>query len=205
MQALEPFIAPLSFGMLLTYHLVLVWQIRTAPLTVTLGLARRIRTLWVRTIMEGRQDILAVQTLRNWTMGATFLSSASILLGLGAVNLAFMAERTGELPAGDHALWMSKLAALGVLFLSSFFSFTIAVRYFNHVGMMITLLDREHNPGFPPEAVQSILERGATQYSLGMRLLYHSIPLSLWLFGPWWLLAGSVALIVALVWLDRGL
>ncbi|MBF0170950.1 MAG: DUF599 domain-containing protein [Nitrospinae bacterium] len=205
MELSEEIIAAVSFGALVAYHLHLTWRIRTAPLTVTMGLARRIRSLWVHTLMAGKLDILAIQTLRNWTMGATFLASASILLGLGAFNLALSAGQNGDLSTLPHSYWMVKLGALGIDFFASFFCFTISVRYFNHVGMMINVLDTEGEAGFPPEAVQSILERGAVSYSVGMRLLYLTIPLVMWMFGPWWLAGSSAGLLMALVWLDRGL
>ncbi len=205
MQLTEELIAVVSFGVLILYHVHLVWRIKTAPMSVTMGLARRIRSLWVHTIMSGKMDILAIQTLRNWTMGATFLASAAILLGLGSFNLALNAGEAGEIRLISHPLWVVKVGVLGTNFFAAFFNFTICVRYFNHVGMMINVLDKEGNSGFPPNAIKSILERGANHYSVGMRLLYLSIPLVMWLFGGWWLAAGTVGLLVTLYFLDRGL
>lgn len=205
MELSEELIVIASFAALILYHVHLTWRIKTAPLTVTMGLARRIRRLWVKTLMEAKLDILAVQTLRNWTMGATFLASATILLGLGAFNLALTADKAGELPHIAHTAWVIKLGALGIDFFASFFSFSICVRYFNHVGMMINVLDKEGRPGFPPEAVHMILERGAVAYSVGMRLLYLTVPLVMWMFGAWWLAGSAVALLIALFLLDRGL
>jgi uncharacterized membrane protein len=204
METLDYLLAAVSFGLLAAYHTNLVLKIRRNPLSVTMGLARRIRTLWVRTIMRGRLDILAVQTLRNWTMAATFLASAAILLGLGTFNLAFVAERAGEIPHIAHTVWLLKIAIIGMNFLISFFNFSVALRYFNHTGMMINVLDDAGKQGFHPEAVLSILERGTNHYSIGMRLLYLAIPLSLWLFGTIWLFFSSLALLAALILLDRG-
>jgi hypothetical protein len=33
--------------------------------------------LWVHANMDSQKDILAIQTLRNWTMAATFQASAA--------------------------------------------------------------------------------------------------------------------------------
>lgn len=205
MSLSEVSVALLAFGLLLAYHLHLFWRMKNAPMAVSLGLAQRIRSLWVRTLMKGKMDILAVQTLRNWTMGATFLASASILLGLGSFNLAISADQAGEIPQIAHTAWVVKLGALGIDFFASFFAFSLCVRYFNHVGMMINVLDEEGNSGFSQKEVESILHRGAIAYSTGMRLLYLSAPLVMWMFGGWWLLGGAVGLLVALILLDRGL
>ena len=52
--------------------------------------------------------------------------------------------------------------------------------------------------------VINILDRGGLHYTLGMRGYYLTIPLALWLFGPLWLLAGTLLLIIILYRLDRG-
>ena len=46
------------------------------------------RTAWVKTIMRDGQGILAVQTLRNSTMAATFLASTAVLLIIGVLTLS---------------------------------------------------------------------------------------------------------------------
>jgi len=52
--------------------------------------------------------------------------------------------------------------------------------------------------------VINILDRGGLHYTLGMRGYYLTIPLALWLFGPLWLLVGTLLLIIILYQLDRG-
>ena len=54
------------------------------------------------------------------------------------------------------------------------------------------------------EDVIEMLQRGGVHYTLGMRGYYLSIPLLLWLFGPLWLMAGTLVLLAALRRLDRG-
>jgi uncharacterized membrane protein len=203
-------LSPAALLLLVLYHYILYRKMRNNPTSTSLGLARRTRVLWVRTIMDEKKDILAIQTLRNWTMAATFLASAAILIGLGIFNLALTADKQGELSlligpfASDHpGLWTGKLILLGVDFLLAFFSFTLAVRYFNHTGFMINLPSNA-STDISIEDVIEILERGGTHYTLGMRAYYMTIPLSLWLFGPLWLMAGTVLMIVTLYRLDRG-
>lgn len=205
-------LSPAALLLLVIYHILLYRKIRSDPLKTAQGLARRTRALWVHTIMKGGRDILAVQTLRNWTMAATFLASAAILIGLGILNIAITADKQGALSlqmmsdfgSGHPGLWIGKLILLSADFLFAFFNFTLAVRYYNHTGFMINL-PVEDNAEISGEDVIEILDRGGTHYTLGMRGYYLAIPLALWLFGPLWLMAGTVLLIVVLYRLDRGI
>ena len=196
--------------LLVFYHVHLYHKIKHDPLSTSQGLAARTRALWVQAMMRDSRDILAVQTLRNWTMAATFLASTAILIGLGIFNLAITADKQGELSllishfGSDHpGLWIGKLILLGIDFLLAFFNFTLAVRYYNHTCFMINL---------PPDMraeitvgdVATILDRGGIHYTLGMRAYYLAIPMALWLFGPLWLLAGTLVMITALYRIDRG-
>ena len=203
-------VSTVALLLLLVYHVHLYGKMRSDPLSTSLGLARRTRELWVQTMMKGGKDIVAVQTLRNWTMAATFLASAAILIGLGIFNLAVTADKQGELSrliaplsSAHPGLWLAKLITLGVDFLFAFFNFTLAVRYYNHTGFMINL-PTDSSTEIRVEDVVQILDRGGTHYTLGMRGYYLAIPLTLWLIGPLWLLAGTLLLIVTLYRLDRG-
>jgi uncharacterized membrane protein len=50
---------------------------------------------------------------------------------------------------------------------------------------------------------QHFFNHGALHYTIGMRGFYLSVPLALWLFGPSWMLAGSLVLVAVLFRLDR--
>jgi len=203
-------LSPLALILLGVYHLLLYRRIRRDPMNTSQGLARQVRASWVKGIMQGSKDILAIQTLRNWTMAATFLASTAILIGLGIFNLALTVDKQGELSllmsqlSNNHPfIWMSKLILLGVNFLVAFFNFALAVRYFNNTGFMINL------PADPASSISAadvveFLNRGGVHYTLGMRGYYLSVPLALWLFGPLWLLAGTLLILAFLYRLDRG-
>jgi uncharacterized membrane protein len=210
LKQIEFGLSPVALLLLALYHFLLYRKMSIDPLSTSLGLARRARELWVINIVRGNKDILAVQTLRNWTMAATFLASTAIIIGLGIFNLALTADKQGELSllishfgSNQPRLWLGKLILLGVDFLFTFYNFTLAVRYFNHTGFMINL-PADAGTEISIDDVADILERGGTHYMLGMRGYYLAIPLTLWLFGPLWLLAGTLVLVVALYRLDRG-
>jgi uncharacterized membrane protein len=199
----------LAFTLLGGYHVQLLRQTRRRPLSTAIGLSQQVRKLWVKKIIQEGRDILAIQTLRNWTMAATLLASTAILLGLGILNVAFITEKQPELSKllnyfgyNNELLWLLKLVTLSGDFFFSFFNFVLAIRYYNHTGFIINVSECQE-AGISAEAVAEILQRGANHYTLGMRGYYFAIPLSLWLFGSLWLLGGTLLLLVILYRLDR--
>jgi len=195
--------------LIIAYHMQLYARVRRDPLKTAIGITNHARQMWVKGIMGDQRDILAIQTLRNQVMAATFLASTAILISLGSFGAAF---RPGVFSEASHALnllgtktetlWMLKLMLLAVLFFISFFNFTLAIRYYNHAGIMINTIDG-NNPTFSAETVTDVLNHGALHYTFGMRGFYLSVPLGLWMFGPSWMLAGSLVLIAVLYRLDR--
>ena len=71
-----------------------------------------------------------------------------------------------------------------------------------HAGFMINISE-SHDPSVTPEAVAATLNHGALHYTFGMRGFYLAVPVGLWLFGPLWMLCGTVVLIGVLQRLDR--
>jgi uncharacterized membrane protein len=198
-----------AFLVLVIYHVRLVRRFRTAPLTTSFGVTDRLRKAWVESVMQERRDILAVQTLRNWVMASSFLASAAILIGLGLFNLAFAQEQIAHIAHSlnffgtrNEAAWLIKLISLIVDFFFAFFNFTLSIRYYNHASFAINV-PPSLDPLVSYDAVAAILNHGAIHYTMGMRGYYLAIPLTLWLFGPIWLLGGSITLILILNKLDR--
>ena len=194
---------------IIAYHMHLYAKVRRDSLKTAIGIGNHARQRWVKGIMRGQRDILAVQTLRNQVMAATFLASTAILISLGLFSAAF---RPGVFSEISHALnllgtktetlWMFKLMLLAVVFFITFFNFTLAIRYYNHGVIMINTID-ENDSTLSAETVTEVLNHGALHYTIGMRGFYLSVPLGLWMFGPIWMLAGSLGLIAVLYRLDR--
>ena len=206
---LEIIFSATAILILLIYHAHLVYRVRRAPLTTAVGITNHVRRKWVQSIMQHGRDILAVQTLRNQVMAATFLASTAILISLGLLGVAFRPGVFKEIShvlnitgTKNETLWMIKLLVLAILFFSAFFNFTLAIRYYNHVGMMINIPEA-HDPTATPETVSEVLNHGALHYTLGMRGYYLAVPAALWLFGPLWMLFGTVVLVIILYQLDR--
>jgi uncharacterized membrane protein len=193
----------------IAYQAHLYLKVRHDPLKTAIGIGNHARQRWVKGIMKDQRDILAVQTLRNQVMAATFLASTAILISLGLFSAAFRPGLFSEishalnlLGTKNETLWMFKLMLLAIVFFITFFNFTLTIRYYNHAGFMINTID-ENDSTLSAETVTEVLNHGALHYTIGMRGFYLSVPLALWLFGPIWMLAGGLALIAVLYRLDR--
>ncbi len=205
---LELYLSSFSFLLLIIYHAHLFYQVRRRPLTTAIGITNHLRSHWVQSIMEDKRDILAVQTLRNWVMASSFLASTAILICLGLVSVAASPEKMGEispllgeLMREHRVLWLFKIMVTTVNFFIIFFNFTLAIRYFNHVNFMINIPSNLAHK-ITPEYVSGILTHATFHYTAGMRGYYIGVLLILWLFGPIWMLLGTIVMLAVLHHLD---
>lgn len=200
-----------SVLLIIAHHVFLRHKIKDDPTYTVQAINRIARTAWVETIMkEDKHAVLAVQTLRNSTMAATFLASTSVLMIIGVLTLS---EQGGKLDATWHVLntlgevspvlWMVKLLLLLLDLFVAFFSFSMALRVFNHVGYMINVPLVLKHKMITPAHVATHLNRAGHFYSLGMRAYYFLVPLVFWLFGPHFMLAATIGLLIVLYSIDR--
>ena len=205
----EFYLTAASFLILGIYHFHWIYRIYRRPMTTAVGITNHLRGHWVESIMEERRDILAVQTLRNLTMAASFLASTGILICLGLLSVAASPEKMAEITPSlnelvhEHrARWLFKLMVLIIDFFFIFFSFCLSIRYLNHVNFIINVpFQLAHK--ITPVYVTEILNHGMMHYTMGMRGYYFSVVLFLWLFGPIWMLLGTIVITIVLFHLDR--
>jgi len=212
---LGPYLADLaSFGasvlMLAAYQFYLRLRERRNPAYTVQAVNILARTAWVEHIMARGEGVLAVQTLRNSTMAATFLASTSVLLIIGVLTLSEQGDKLGStwhslnIVGSTHAnLWLGKLLFLLLDLFVAFFSFSMSIRVFNHVGYMINVPETTAHEAISPAHVAGHLNRAGRFYSIGMRAYYYLVPLVFWLFGPHFMLAATIALILVLYRIDR--
>ena len=201
----------LSCALIAGYYGYLRWRTRRRDPHYTVQAVNvDARRLWVESVMRDKRDILAVQTLRNSTMAATFLASTAVLLIIGALSLAGhgndMEHALHSLNVAgsvNPTLWLIKLLVLVVDLFVAFFSFTLAIRKFNHVGYLLNVPASANHPVITPHYVAEFLNRAARYYGFGMRAYYFTVPLLFWLFGPHLLVLSTLVLILALYCLDR--
>jgi len=201
----------LSCLMILIYYLYLGRRSRRDPDSSVYSLNYSIRERWVRMIMNSdKMDILAVQTLRNSVMAANFMASTAILLIIGTLNIS---ERIGQWMLTWHLnnvsesfsteLWQIKLCLLMLDFSIAFYCFSMAIRFFNHVGYMINLPVNEAVDDTLFKQTCVYLNRAGGYYSYGTRTFFFSLPLIMWFFGPYFLVLATLGLLIGLAKLDK--
>ena len=98
---------------------------------------------------------------------------------------------------------MTKLIFLLLDLFVAFFSFAMSIRVYNHVGYMINVPLGLNHKMITPAHVALQLNRAGGFYSIGMRAYYFLVPLVFWLFGPYFMLASTIGLLLVLYRLDR--
>ena len=200
----------LSVLLLILYHLFLRRKELRDPAYTVQAVSRTARAAWVANVMSEGKDILAVQTLRNSTMAATFLASTAVLLIIGVLTLSSQGDKleaawhTLNIFGAKHVeLWMIKLLMLTLDLLFAFFSFSMSIRIFNHVGYMINVPLAMNHKSITPVHVAIHLNRAGWFYWMGMRAYYFVVPLLFWLFGPHLMVLATIGLVFVLYRLDR--
>jgi uncharacterized membrane protein len=192
--------AAASLAILIAYHFYVRVKARANPAYTIQAVINRGRGAWVERVMRDREGILAVQTLRNSIMVATFFASTAVALIVGTITLSMQSDKlftASHAVAGD--LWLVKVLLILVDMLCAFVFFSQTIRLLNHVGIMISVPP----DASPPAMVAAILIQAGRYHTRGMRCYYYAGPLLFWLFGPGFLIAASCALVFALYWLDK--
>lgn len=201
----------LSIALVAGYYLWLRRQVRRNPLYTIHGVNELARTLWIANVMRNpAKDVMAVQTLRNFIMGASLMASTATLLIIGTLTLSGQAENISRSwhvlnVGGTHAaeLWIVKVLCLLADFIVAFFAFVMAVRLINHVVFMMNVPESDAHHNLSPDAVARRLNRAGNLFAIGMRAFFFAVPLMFWLFGPVFLVVATGGLVIALHRLDR--
>jgi uncharacterized membrane protein len=201
----------LSAGIVAAYYVFLNIKVRNNPTYTIHGVNALARSLWVEHIMRNAsKDVMAVQTLRNWIMGASLMASTAALLIIGTLTLSGQAENISHSwhvlsikQSIANELWILKVMLLLLDFIVAFFAFTMSVRLANHVVFMVNVPDQGAHHNLSPKAVARRMQRAGNMFAIGMRAFFFAVPLVFWLFGPYLLLASSVGLVITLYHLDR--
>lgn len=185
------------------YHIYFWWQLKRRPDKTIIGRAKGWRHLWVERMVARQDNIIVVQTLRNWIMSSSFLASTALLIAAGLLGFLVSADKVSQMIhelnflglRTDQAFSVKVLALIGNFFLS-FFNFSLAIRYYNYGVLRATGTSTDDQASIA-EAVR-FMNKGAMHYAVGMRCYYFAIPLALWLLGPLWLGIGALILTVSL-------
>jgi uncharacterized membrane protein len=178
-----------------------------------------LRREWVKeTRVNIGGDILCVQTLRNWILVSVFLASVAITFGFSVLQLSIQMINSKGKEFNDYLFSKSESEQylLGIKALiviacnfTSFFAFTQAIRYFNHVGFAIQVhvLSDLNEELVSFETVTRMLNVGAQFFTIGIRGFYFAIPFVLWFISSYAMLAATIILIYSIYitdYPDRG-
>ncbi|XP_077247458.1 uncharacterized protein LOC143887232 [Tasmannia lanceolata] len=211
-EELDYVLVPLGLALLSTYHICLLYRIIRHPTKTVIGINAINRLIWVQTMMEGspKNGILAVQTLRNNIMASTVL--ASMAIWLSSLIAVLMTEWGGkgnfqgdELVLGDTTdlIFSIKYFSILVSLLATFLFNINSIRYYSHASILISVpLKGKPSPHITQEYVGRTVNKGSHFWSLGLRSLYFSFPLFLWIFGPIPMLSCCLFLVFMLYFLD---
>jgi len=200
-----------SATLFVSYYAFLISRARREPDFTIQAINHKARSLWIAAVMRDHsKDIMAVQTLRNFVMAATFKASSAILLILGTLTLSGQAESLAKTWhilnfAGSRApeWWTVKIMCLLTALIIAFFAFAMTIRVLNHVVFMISLPQADAQGVLAPERVAQRLNQAGVFYTVGMRAFFLTVPLVFWLFGPLFLIVATFGLVVVLYQLDR--
>ncbi|KAL3630768.1 hypothetical protein CASFOL_023752 [Castilleja foliolosa] len=216
---LDCVLVPAGLLVMVAYHMWLLRKIIRRPHTTVLGVNAVNRRLWVRAMMEdtSKNGILAVQTLRNNIMASTLLATMSIML-ISVISVLMSGggsgSRTAHRPIGDNSNFgfSIKFFSIQLCFLSAFLLYVQSIRYYSHASMLINVPNNiqmaKNNiivgskDCVSVEYVCQTVNRGSHFWSLGLRLVYFSLPLFLWIFGPIPMFLCCVLLVFLLYFLD---
>lgn len=200
----------ISAAAIFIYQRYLRWRTLKDPASSAQDVMLLARTAWVASVMRERRDILAVQTLRNSTMSASFMASTAVLLIIGVLTLSAQGDKLSGtwhslsfLGQASADMWLLKLLIMLFDLLVAFFSFSMSVRIFHHLGYLMNVpLDRSAE-ALQIRQAEVQLNRAGIYYRAGMRAYFFTVPLLFWLFGPVFLLGATAALIFFMYHLDR--
>ena len=188
-------------------------RVRLAPTYSIHYVNELARRIWVENVMKyPAKDVMAVQTLRNFIMVGILMVTTTTLLLMGTLTLSGQSDTISKSWhalsfIGSHSaeLWIIKVMCLLADFLIAFFSYVMAIRLANHVLFMVNIPkeDQDVHEALSPAHTAERLNRAGRLMAIGTRSLFFAIPLVFWLFGPVFLLAATVGVVVILSRLDR--
>ena len=198
--------AALSVTVVFAYHTYLRLRVRRDPAYTIQAVLNQGRVAWVNRMMKDKEGILAVQTLRNAIMVASFFASTAVALIVGTITLSTQSDKLtlawqtlSPIGAIDEHLWLLKLLILLIDMLCAFICFSQTIRLMSHVGVMISVPTSTVRPAM----VAAMLIQAGRYHTRGMRCYYFAAPLLFWLFGPLFLVLATCGLVGVLYYLDK--
>ncbi len=197
----------------LVYHAYYYYKVAKLPRHIFKGKINIIRRTWVENMLKPGNTIIAIQSLRNIYMAATFLASSSIVFTGSILYIIFSMEQTSGIVTGkgtialpDYLVFL-KLLILMIAFLASLLNFSLCIRLLNYMVILI---------GSSPATIEETMEMNAVDYitrmfskagihyTFGIRGFYYTIPLIAWFLGAWFFFIITIMVLLLTLKLDYG-
>ena len=182
---------------------MLWWAQRQRPTHVARTAHANLREEWFSAVgVVPGSEILAVQTLRNSLMSATMIASTAAIGLMGAASLVAPSLHP-PLEAGSLLLHVTPRLAMELLLMATLFASLVysvmAVRYYNHVGFIVSMPVGSAQRGVWAASGAVYVRRAGLLYGWGLRHLILVAPMLGFIVHP---LAGPVAavLVVLALW-----
>lgn len=178
-----------------------VWTLqRSSPQATARSVHAQLRDAWVAALSnEPGSEMTAVQTLRNSLMSATISASTSAIALMGTLSLtarsvAHEVRASGGLPSSEASLQLLLLATL----FSSYVCSSMAMRYFNHAGFVMSLPVHAAARRSREPMASTYVKRAGVLYSWGLRCFLFVAPLVAGLMNPYAMPPAAVGLVLVL-------
>jgi len=195
------------------YHTYYYYKVSKLPKYIFKGKINIIRRTWVENMLRPGNAIVAVQSLRNIHMAASFLASSSIVFIGSILYLIFNIEQTtgivtgrGTITIADYVIFF-KLVILMTMFLLSLLNFSLCIRLLNYLVILI---------GASPEVIEDTMGMSAVEYitrmfsiagihyTFGIRGFYYTLPLMAWFLGTTHFIVLTFLVLLLTLKLDYG-
>lgn len=197
----------------LIYHAFYYYRVAKLPKNIFKGKINIIRRTWVENMLQSGNAIVAVQTLRNIHMAASFLASSSIVFIGSIIYLIFTIEQTSGIIAGKGTISLPdylvffKLLILMIMFLVSLLNFSLCIRLLNYLVILVGASQDTIAETMGMSAVDYITRMfsiAGIHYTFGIRGFYYTIPLIAWFLGTKFFIIFTFLVLLLCLKLDYG-
>jgi uncharacterized membrane protein len=193
---------PLICWLAYNFGVPLLERVRPS-LSVIMSMQRR---RWVANAVTRESPLDAILTA-NLMGSISFLASTSVLLVLAIFtafgNLTALMDTlatVGLKPDYSAADVQIHLFSMLAIFVMSFFSFTLALRQFNHFCILLGAIDHSgHTTPDEVEAIAQLNTLAAKNFNNGIRAYYFAVPMVFWFVSEWAAIAASAITVMFLI------
>lgn len=194
----------LSASVVIGYELLQRRAARRDPSATARSAHRLLRGEWVHALSKHPgSEILAVQALRNSLMSATITASTAVLVLVSFISFSAARESSAAAPMHVPVVRRALELGLGTVLFSAYVCAAMAMRYYHHVGFVMSL------PLGAPERVSredfaaTYLERAGLLYGWSLRCFLFASPIATGLVQPLTMPVAAAALVGVLSFFDR--